>query len=433
MHTSLSRKIVELAKNISILYVEDDAIVREETTKYLQKLYTDVRVANDGASGLEAYWQKRADIVITDILMPKLNGIEMIKKIKEAEPLQEVIIISAYTESEYFIEAIRLGCDAYVIKPINHMQFSEALYKISLKVTQKKENEEYKHNLEKLVELKIEEKQKLEEDKIINYEKTLFGLVKMIERRDSYTAGHSQRVAEYSQLIAKEMGLDTEEQNLVYRAGILHDIGKVATPDAVLLKPGKLDTIERELVQEHVNVGVEMLKEIPMFAEISKIVACHHERYDGKGYPKGLQGSQIHPLAQIMIIADSFDAMTTNRVYKPRKSVEEATKEILELAGVQFDPLIAPMAAQALSSVEISEFISQLPSSAIEEERFAYFYKDRVTNLYNQNYLDTLLVKNRYSLYYNISMYSLSTISVLLTTVRGGKEGTYFYSMLHRL
>lgn len=289
---STTKKIVEISKDISVLYAEDDSVVRSEVAKYLQKLFEDVRIVTDGLEGLEAYGAREADIVITDILMPKLSGIEMIKEIKKLSPLQSTIIISAYTESEFFLEAIRLGCDAYIIKPINHIQFSEALYKICSKIVQKRENDAYKQNLEELVNLKIAQKQELEEEKVRNYEKTLFSLIKMIERRDSYTAGHSQRVAEYSKLIAKEMGLSEEEQSLIYKAGILHDVGKVATPDAILLKPGKLDDLERELIKEHVNVGVEMLQEIPMFYEIAKIIASHHERFDGSGYPKALRGGR---------------------------------------------------------------------------------------------------------------------------------------------
>lgn len=389
-----------MGAEVSILYVEDEAVLREEMALYLGKIFKDIRIYPDGEQGLQGYNERPADIIITDILTPKLNGIEMLQAIKEISPFQEMIITSAYTESTYFIDAIKLGIDAYIIKPIDHAQIIEVLYKTVLKIHQARENEEYRRHLETLVATKVEEFKELEEEKILNYEKTLLGLIKMIERRDSYTAGHSQRVALYSKMIAEKMGYPRDECELIYRAGILHDIGKIATPDTILLKPGKLDEIERELIQVHVNVGVEMLREIPMFFQMSKIIAEHHERYDGKGYPAGLAGDEIHELSRVMIVADAFDAMTTNRIYKPRKTVSEALDEIDFFSGKQFDPNIVAYAREALQNVEIEENISQLPSNALEEERFAYFYKDGVSGLYNQRYLDVVLLKNSYSRFY---------------------------------
>lgn len=407
--TSLElKKLHEIGINISILYVEDEKKLREEMAIYLGKLFPNLRVAADGEEGLRFYKQSPADIVISDILMPKLSGIEMLRTIKEINPHQEMIITSAYTESDYFIDAIKLGIDAYIIKPVEHTQIIEILYKSALEITHMRENEEYRRHLEALVETKVAAYKELEEEKMLNYEQTLLGLIKMIERRDSYTAGHSQRVAHYSKIIAESMGYSQAQCDLVNRAGILHDIGKIATPDTILLKPGKLDVIERELIQLHVNVGTEMLSEIPMFTEITDIIAAHHEHYDGSGYPKGLKGAQIHELSQIMIVADAFDAMTTNRIYKPRKSVAEAIEEIRAYAGIQFDPNVVENGLETLSNIEVENTITQLPSNALEEERFAYFYKDRVSSLYNQRYLDVVLLKNSYSQFYRcINIFSL--------------------------
>lgn len=390
----------EEAKNISVLYVEDDSLLRSEVEHYLRKIFSDVTVSIDGKEGFEHYQSNHFDIVITDIQMPRMNGLEMLSRIKESNPLQEMIITSAYTESEYFMDAIRLGIDAYILKPINHPQIVEVLFKVVSKIVHKRENDAYRAHLEALVELKIKEHAILEEEKIAYYEKTLVGLIKMVERRDSYTAGHSHRVADYSRRIAQEMGYDGVTCDLLYRAGILHDIGKIATPDTVLLKPGKLDETERELIKEHVNVGVEMLSEIPMFDAVVPIIRDHHERYDGSGYPRGVMGDEINAMAHIMIIADAFDAMTTNRIYKPRKSVDEALRELDNLSGSQFDPRVVPYAIKALADIEVAEQISQLPHSSLEEERFAYFYKDAVTGLYNQNYLDVVLLKNSYAFMY---------------------------------
>ena len=204
------------------------------------------------------------------------------------------------------------------------------------------------------------------------------------------------------------MKYPSEQCDLIYRAGLLHDIGKIATPDNILLKPGHLDSLERELIKEHVNVGVDMLSEIPMFDGIVPIIKSHHERYDGGGYPQKIAGDEIHELGKIMIVADAFDAMTTNRIYKARKSVEEALAEIESLSALQFDPAIVPYARKALQNLKVQEQITQLPANILEEERFAYFYRDPVTGFYNQRYLDVVLLKNSYShLYRCVNVVSL--------------------------
>ncbi|OHE04594.1 MAG: hypothetical protein A2513_01380 [Sulfurimonas sp. RIFOXYD12_FULL_33_39] len=239
-------------------------------------------------------------------------------------------------------------------------------------------------------------KKVLEQEDLIsqNFEKTLEAFVSIVEDRDSYTGGHSQRVAAYSKMIAQEMGCTQEECELIYKAGTLHDIGKISTPDNVLLKPDKLSELEYKLIKRHVEVSHSILSTIPMYKEIADIVICHHERYDGKGYPKGLSGDEIPMLGHIMIVADAFDAMTTNRIYKAKKNVYEAIDELCELSEKQFHPKVVESAAKVLKSVEIIDDINQLPITEIEKERFAYFYRDQVTDAYNSKYLNYILNQN---------------------------------------
>jgi putative nucleotidyltransferase with HDIG domain len=402
------RLLRAMGGDITILYVEDDPKLAEEMQQYLGKIFPRLCYCPNGLEALERYKKEKFDIIITDIMMPKMTGMELLSEIKRINPAQEMMITSAYTESEYFLEGIALGIDAYILKPIQHAQIIEVLYKAASKIVQGRENEEYRHHLEHLVDMKVKACRTLEEEKIDHYEKTLLGLIKIVERRDSYTAGHSQRVAEYSKRIAIEMGYAEHECDLLYRAGLLHDIGKIATPDNILLKPSHLETLERELIKEHVNVGVEMLREIPMFVPIVPIIHAHHERYDGEGYPQKLRGKEIDELGRIMIVADAFDAMTTNRIYKARKSIDEALSEIESLSGIQFDPDVVPYVRKALQNMRIDEGISQQPTTPLEEERFAYYYRDQVSGFYNQRYLDVVLLKNSYSrLYRSITVVSL--------------------------
>jgi len=216
------------------------------------------------------------------------------------------------------------------------------------------------------------------------YEQYVYGLVNVVEKRDTYTAGHSTRVADYAVKIAKKMGYSDEECHNLHRAGMLHDIGKIGIPDSVFLKPSKLSSAEYTLIQSHVTLSYEMLKDISIFKEIKEIVRNHHEHFDGNGYPRGLRGDDTPILSQILALADAFDAMTTDRIYKGRRSVQEALQEIAKLSAKQFNPTILPFALKALGSVMVNSSLNQSPTSRLENERFSYFYRDALTEVYNE-------------------------------------------------
>ncbi len=227
-------------------------------------------------------------------------------------------------------------------------------------------------------------------DNLKNFENSIYRLVNMVEKRDAYTAGHSKRVAVYAKLIAEKMWCNTKDIDFVYKAGILHDIGKIEIPDALLLKPEKLNELEYSLIQRHPETGYNLLNKKP-FKELAEIVLYHHERYDGKGYPKGLKSKEIPLLSRIIAIADAFDAMTTNRSYREALSVEEAVEIICREKGKQFDPKIVNVAKDILLSQKPPVGISQLPKDKFEEFKFYYYLKDQLTGLYNMNYVAFLL------------------------------------------
>ena len=234
--------------------------------------------------------------------------------------------------------------------------------------------------------------------KLKDYEENIFNLVDIIEKRDSYTAGHTQRVAKYAMLIADKLNISDYHKDRLYRASMLHDIGKISTPDSILLKPGKLSELEYKIIKDHVTTSYEILSKVTIYQDIAEIVRHHHEYYDGSGYPQGLKSDQIPFLSQIITVADGFDAMTTDRIYKGRKSVAEALAEISQLSGRQFNPIITKIARSALSNVSTDRNISQLPESDLQHERFSYFYKDNITSAYNQCYLELLLSKQKHQL-----------------------------------
>jgi len=387
----------KIAKDITLLYVEDEKELRESVVRYLQKIFINITTAINGQKGLELYKKQQYDIVITDIQMPFMNGLDMAREIKAINPSQEIIITSAYGEINYFLDAIHLNISSYIIKPIEYLQMNQVLYKSIFNLNNYKENINYKKHLEEIVKERTDKIIMLEEEKIKTFEKTLESFVSIIEDRDTYTGGHSQRVASYCRIIAQDMNYSKEECELIYRAGILHDIGKITTPDAILLKPGKLSDLEYKLIKEHVSESYNILLKIPMYKNLADIIICHHERYDGKGYPKGLKNKEIPFLSHIMIVADAFDAMTTNRIYKKQKSVPDAIEELKAFSGTQFHPKVVKSAIKVLCDIDISKTIHQTPITEIEKERFVYFYRDQLTNAYNSDYLNFVLNNNKFT------------------------------------
>ncbi|WP_373073186.1 HD domain-containing phosphohydrolase [Sulfurimonas sp.] len=227
-------------------------------------------------------------------------------------------------------------------------------------------------------------------------EETIFTFARFVEEKDTYTSGHSKRVAIYSREIAKFHGLSGSIQDKIYKAGLIHDIGKLVTPESVLLNPKKLSKSEYELMKLHASVGSEMISQVSDFKSIAKIVRHHHERYDGKGYPDGISQGDIPLLSRIMTIADAFDAMTTTRIYKSKKTIDEAIAEIIKYSGTQFDPDLVNSAVKYFKTLDDIEVSDQniFTEDNIEAKRLAYFFEDPVTLKYNAKYLDAILANN---------------------------------------
>ncbi len=385
----------EKGKYFSILYVEDETSLREKAALFFHKIFDHVDTAADGVEGLAMYRQHQYDIVLTDMMMPKMDGLELIQNIRHYNEKQEIIILSADASSHIMSQCIQLGVTGYLIKP---MDFTQVITVVELsidKLNAFRENEMYKTQLESMVNERTQKVLHLQNQQASNYDHAIHSLVKMIEGRDTYTGGHSERVAFYSQKIAEAMGCTSEECALIYQAGILHDIGKIITPDAILLKPGKLTNSEYSLIKNHVTAGYEILSEVPMYSQFVNIIYAHHEHYDGSGYPRSLKGEEIPILARIMAVADAFDAMTTGRIYKSKKTPNEAINELKQLSGIWYDPKVIEIALDILKSIMVDEHITQEPKSHLDDERFAYFYKDSLTHLYNHQYLDFILQKNK--------------------------------------
>jgi putative nucleotidyltransferase with HDIG domain len=248
-----------------------------------------------------------------------------------------------------------------------------------------------KAKLDRLVEEKTAELEEVQALSLQRYRSTILALINLTEERDTYTAGHTRRVADYAKMLGEAMGFDKEEITKLYEASILHDIGKIVTPDSVLLKPGKLTVREYNIIKEHVIVGESILLNIEFDSDIVDIVKYHHERCDGSGYPYGLICDEIPMTARILAVADTFDAMTTNRIYKPRKTVEVSLQELQSLSGTHYDPVVVEHACKVFQNIAIDMAVTQLPTSVIEQERLSHYFKDPLTNLFNIHYLQLMM------------------------------------------
>jgi len=287
---------------------------------------------------LESIKENRYDLAFIDYMMPEMNGIELIKKIKETQPNLISVMITAADSQEVKLKALEAGANEFLVKPIDVSEMMIRLRNMSKLIEAEKVLRDYNQKLQEEIQKAIQKIQKGE------YE-TLNVLSNVAEYRDEDTHNHTKRVALYSKLLAKEIGLDEEMQDLIYHASPLHDVGKVGIPDAILLKPGRLTPEEFEVMKTHAKIGYEMLDgfDNKYLRAGAKIALSHHEKFDGSGYPYGLKGDEIDIMGQIVAIADVFDALTSKRPYKEAWPIEKAFNLLKEESGKHFSPLLVEL------------------------------------------------------------------------------------------
>jgi len=322
-----------------ILIVDDEIEITEILADLLSEVYDCLR-AGSAEEALQRLSEHEFQLVISDITMPGMSGLDMIPHVKELSPDTVVVMISGMQTVESAIGALRLGAFDYLMKPFDLRQV-EAVVKRALEhhelVVAKKR---YENHLEELVEQRT-----IELDKALNslegsYRSTLKALTAALETRDSETHGHSERVVTYSLRLGREYGLNSAEMKALEFGSLLHDIGKIGVPDSILRKPAKLTEEEWVRMREHPQHGQQILRGIEFLQGAARVVAQHHEKWDGSGYPLGLRAEDIDICARIFAVADAFDAITSDRVYRRGKSYEAAAKELDDWAGRQFDPKV---------------------------------------------------------------------------------------------
>ena len=275
------------------------------------------------------------DLIIVDYMMPELDGIEFIRLLRETPGKQEVpiLMITANDQKQIRYRALDVGATDFLTKPVDKIEFlARANNMLTLSDARKK--------MADRATWLAEEVRKATSEIVLRERETVIRLSKAAEYRDPETGAHILRMAHYSELIAKSLGLSPADQELLLEAAPMHDIGKVGIADGILLKPGRLTPEEMEIMKQHAVIGYEILKgsSSKVLQAGAEIAQAHHEKFDGTGYPNGLSGQNIPIFSRIVAVADVFDALTSERPYKKAWSLEQALEHIQSNAGSHFDP-----------------------------------------------------------------------------------------------
>ncbi len=324
-----------------ILVVDDEEPIREIVASMLG---TAGYACKQAGSGMEALAVLNSgedfELMLSDLMMADLDGIGLLERTKEKYPDMPVVMVTAVHDISVALAAIRNGAYDYLLKPFEREQLlntvSRALENRRLKV----ENRNYQTNLESLVKARTDQLQTAIANLERSYDITLEALGDALDLKDRETEGHSRRVTLFTIAIAQALGLPREQITIIARGAFLHDIGKMAIPDKILNKPGKLEPEEMLIMKEHAYHGYQIVKKIPFLAEVAEIVYSHQEWFNGEGYPRQLKGEEIPLGARIFSVADTFDAITSTRPYRPAQSSQAARTEIDKFSGRQFDPEI---------------------------------------------------------------------------------------------
>ena len=339
-----------MVKRPKMLIVDDEAVIRELIARYFRRQDFDVKTAKNAHEALMEFKKNSFDIVITDIKMPDYDGKWLLKQIRNEDPNMAVLMITGVDDTKEAVDCLRLGAYDYIIKPFNPQEIRIAVERALERKSLLLQKKAYQANLEKKVRERTLELLRAYEEIEMTYQRTLEALITALDVRERTTGGHSKRVVGYARLLAGKFHIRIAQLMNLARGALLHDVGKIAIPDSVLLKPGPLTEEEWTIMKQHTLIGYNMLKSIKFLHPSLDIVKYHHERWDGTGYPEGLKGEEIPIGARIFGLVDAFDAITSVRVYKGASSIEEAREIIAADSGKHFDPHVV----QAFLQIPVS-------------------------------------------------------------------------------
>lgn len=311
-----------------VLAVDDGASNRELIAAYLSGIDCEIRLAEDGPTALDIIETDPPDLVLLDVQMPGMDGYEVCRRIKSMPRgrLLPVVMITALNQTEDRISALESGADDFMSKPVERAELV-ARVRSALRL-------------------------KALYNTLDSAEHVIFSLAAAVEAKDAFTERHTLRVGESARYLGRRLGLPEYALDALYRGGIIHDIGKIGVPDAVLLKPGPLDEAETALMRAHVTIGESIVRPLQTAASLRPIIRHHHERYDGRGYPDGLRAREIPRLARIVSVCDAFDALVNDRPYRARLSTEEAMRVLHAGAGTQWDPEMVDLFTSEIPDIQ---------------------------------------------------------------------------------
>jgi putative two-component system response regulator len=311
-----------------VLVVDDGAANRELIRSYLDQIDCEVWLAEDGPAALTMIEASAPDLVLLDVRMPRMDGYEVCRQIK-AMPrgrLLPVVMITGLSQTTHRIMALEAGADDFMAKPV---EGAELIARVRSALRLK----ELYNSLD-------------------GAEHVIFSLATAVEAKDAFTERHTQRVGESARLLGQRFGLPESVLDMLYRGGMIHDIGKIGVSDSILHKPGPLDAIEVPQMQAHVAIGESIVRPLRSTSELLPIIRHHHERFDGSGYPDRLRGREIPRAARIVSVCDAFDALVNDRPYRMRRSTAEALAVLRAGAGTQWDPETVDLLASELPSIQ---------------------------------------------------------------------------------
>ena len=311
-----------------ILIVDDEYSGRETLQSVLEGEDYELEMAENGPQALEKAKKLLPDVILLDIMMPGMTGFEVCQRIRSDPQIAEIpiIVLTALDDRESLLNALKAGADDFISKPFDRFELRARLLGIT--------------RLNRYQKL-LQERAKLREANehlLAAYEETIEGLSHALDLRDKETEGHSLRVTELTIRLAQAYGLTEEEITHIRRGALLHDMGKIGVPDAILQKPAALSDEEWRVMRKHPQYVYDMLYSVQYLRPALSIPYCHHEKWDGTGYPRGLKGEQIPISARLFAVADVWDALTSDRPYRPAWSREQALDFIREQSGSHFDP-----------------------------------------------------------------------------------------------
>jgi response regulator RpfG family c-di-GMP phosphodiesterase len=324
-----------------VLIVDDEPSVRKLLTVMLEQTAIPYRSASSGEEALKFLRSEPFDAIISDLQMPGMSGMDLLTQVRRQYPHLAFLMATGVDDVRVGVQAIHRGADDYLVKPLQMDAVTISLERAVQRKRLELEVENYRRHLEDMVAERTQQLQTALGQVERSYGETLQALGEAIDLRDSETAGHSRRVSLYSIKVLTGIGGTEHQLRSVTMGAWLHDIGKLAIPDAILLKPGPLTPEEWRVMQRHSQIGYDLVKRIAFLAEAAEIVLLHHERCDGSGYPLGLKGQDIPLGARIFAVSDTVDAMTSDRPYRSARSFQEAREQIQRGSGRLYDPQVA--------------------------------------------------------------------------------------------